>query len=69
MGAEYFRANIENEVNMRIDFLNKYTGSYTFLSDVLADCNNKYFKTQTGMRGIQDNVNVKRDLPMSFKGK
>lgn len=69
LGADYFRDNIEAEVDERIDYLNKYTGANTFLAEVLADCDRKYFKTQTGMRGIQDTVNVKRDLPISFKGK
>lgn len=69
LGADYFRDNIENEIDERIDYLNKYTGPEKFLAGVLADCDRKYYKTQSGMRGIQDTVNVKKDLPMAFKGK
>ena len=63
IGSDYFEENIENEVNIRIDHLHNYKGAETFLPYALADSPNVYFKTQTGMRGIQDSVNVKRNLP------
>lgn len=67
LGANYFRENIKSETSDRIEYLRNYTGPETFITNVLADCSNEYFKTQTGMRGIQSSVNVKRSLPKSFK--
>ena len=66
-GAKYFKDNIEKEVDERIEHIKNYEGDETFLSAVLADCPNRYFKTQSGMRGIQDTVNVKRNLPLALR--
>ena len=69
LGAEYFRNNIEIEVNKRINHLIEYTGPENFLSRVLEDSSERYFKVQSGMRGIQDTVNVKRNLPFCYYNK
>lgn len=67
MGADYFRENIEIEVDKRINYLRDYKGDETSLPYVLEDSPYTYFKTQTGMRGIQDNINVKRNLPICYR--
>lgn len=69
LGANYFRDNIESEVDKRIEHLINYRGAENFLSAVLEDSTEKYFKVQSGMRGIQDTVNVKRNLPFCYYSK
>uniref|UniRef100_UPI00386CE162 helicase-related protein n=1 Tax=Methanobrevibacter sp. TaxID=66852 RepID=UPI00386CE162 len=58
LGADFFDETIENETVERIEYLADYTGSETFyFPNALKDCsNNKYYKTQFGMRGIQDSL-------------
>lgn len=63
-GAEFFRESIPREVEARLNYLELYTGGEkNFFPNALKDCDNKYFKTQYGMRGIQDEVILK---PSSF---
>ena len=58
LGADYFDETIENETIERIEYLADYSGSSTFyFPAALKDCSpNKYYKTQFGMRGIQDSL-------------
>ena len=56
LGSDYFNEMIENEVDRRIEYLESYGGSEDFLPNALKDSDNKYFKTQFGMRGIQDEI-------------
>ena len=59
-GAEYFKDNIDNEVEMRLNKLAKYKGiKDNFFPNALSESNNQYFKNQFGMRGIQSEVLVK----------
>ena len=59
LGADFFEENIEMEVMDRIEKLADYDGSETFFPSALKDRdNNKYYKTQFGMRGIQDEIVV-----------
>lgn len=57
---------IETEVRERIYYLINYTGTQTnFFPNALKDCENKYYRTQFGMRGIQDEIQLtpyKRDF-------
>jgi hypothetical protein len=57
IGAEYFDARIPEETEERLNRLVEYTGGEKdFFPNALKDCDNKYYKTQYGMRGIQDEV-------------
>ena len=60
LGADFFDENVEKEVNERIEYIGGYTGSETsYFPNALKDrSNNKYYKTQFGMRGIQDELLV-----------
>ena len=59
-GAEYFDRTIPEEVKERLNYLRKYTGGEKhFFPNALKDCENKYYKTQYGMRGIQDEIVLK----------
>lgn len=60
LGADFFDENVEKEVNERIEYIEGYTGSETsYFPNALKDrSNNKYYKTQFGMRGIQDELLV-----------
>lgn len=57
---------IEKEIQERINYLINYTGTQTnFFPNALKDCENKYYRTQFGMRGIQDEIQLtpyKRDF-------
>lgn len=57
---------IEKEIRERIYYLINYTGTQTnFFPNALKDCENKYYRTQFGMRGIQDEIQLtpyKRDF-------
>ncbi len=58
-GSKYFDDNIETEVEVRLNKLSEYKGSNSnmnFFPNALQDNSDKYFKTQFGMRGIQDEV-------------
>ncbi len=58
LGADFFDETIEKETLDRIDCLSDYDGSYRhYFPQALKDRgNNKYYKTQFGMRGIQDSL-------------
>lgn len=59
LGADFFEDSIEMEVMDRIEKLAEYDGSEIFFPNALKDRqNNKYYKTQFGMRGIQDGLVV-----------
>ena len=60
LGANFFEENVEKEVIERIDYIADYTGSETsYFPNALKDqSDNKYYKTQFGMRGIQDELVV-----------
>ena len=59
LGANFFENSIEDEVMDRIEKIADYDGSETFFPSALKDRdNNKYYKTQFGMRGIQDELVV-----------
>ena len=57
MGSEYFEKEIEKQVDIRIEHLKDYP-DVKFFPNALERTSNKYFKTQTGMRGIQDSVRL-----------
>ena len=58
LGADFFDETIEKETLERIQCLADYSGSNSFyFPNALKDrSNNKYYKTQFGMRGIQDSI-------------
>lgn len=58
LGADYFDETIEGEAIERIEYLANYSGSFmNYFPNALKDCShNKYYKTQFGMRGIQDSI-------------
>ena len=59
-GSSYFKNEIPNEVEMRLNYLATYKGGEVhFFPNALRDCEDKYFRTQYGMRGIQDEVVLK----------
>jgi len=59
-GSSYFKDMIPTEVESRLNYLARYSGSeVNFFPNALRDCEDKYFKTQYGMRGIQDEVLLK----------
>lgn len=59
-GSSYFKNKIPNEVEKRLNYLARYGGSEVhFFPNALRDCEDKYFRTQYGMRGIQDEVLLK----------
>lgn len=60
LGADFFNENIEKETIERIEIIEEYNGSETsYFPNALKDrSNNKYYKTQFGMRGIQDELAV-----------
>ncbi len=58
IGAKWFRDNIRGETEERLNCLKKYKGSIfkNFFPNALKDSKNPYFKTQYGMRGIQEEI-------------
>jgi len=59
-GSSYFKNKIPEEVEKRLNYLARYSGSEVhFFPNALRDCDDKYFRTQYGMRGIQDEVILK----------
>jgi hypothetical protein len=59
-GADYFIKEIPKEIEERLAYLRTYTGGEIhFFPNALKDCNQKYYRTQYGMRGIQDEVSLK----------
>jgi len=59
-GAKFYRESIDHEIEERLTYLSNYKGGEIhFFPNALKDCNNPYFRTQFGMRGIQDEVILK----------
>lgn len=59
-GADYFDREIPKEIERRLSYLRTYTGGErNFFPNALKDCGEKYYKTQYGMRGIQDELVLK----------
>lgn len=59
-GADYFVKEIPRETEERLAYLRTYTGDEIhFFPNALKDCDKKYYRTQYGMRGIQDEVSLK----------
>ena len=52
----------------RVEYLKTYTGGErNFFPNALKDCEDKYYKTQYGMRGIQDEIILKpSDTDLNF---
>ena len=51
--------NINEDVKERIDYLMNYAGTeQNFFPNALKDCDDKYYRTQFGMRGIQDELQL-----------
>ncbi|MHA1250554.1 MAG: helicase C-terminal domain-containing protein, partial [Candidatus Helarchaeota archaeon] len=61
IGALWIKEKIGEEVDDRLNYLVKYSGSDEkfFFPNALRKCEDKYFKTQYGMRGIQDEITLK----------
>lgn len=56
-GSEYFKKRIPIETEERLNYLATYTGTEkNFYPNALKNTAKKYYKTQYGMRGIQDEV-------------
>lgn len=58
LGADYFEKEIEKEYNRRAEYLINNTSSAKLFTNALIEYNDKYFKTQYGMRGIQDEIKL-----------
>lgn len=59
-GADFFDSSIGDEIEERLNYLGTYTGGEIhFFPNALSDSDNIYFRTQYGMRGIQDEVVIK----------
>lgn len=61
VGVNWVRSQIAEEVEERLNYLKKYSGSVHkyFFPNALRDSMNKYYKTQYGMRGIQEQITLK----------
>lgn len=59
-GSDYFDEQIENEVDIRLQKLEEENAD-RFFPHLLQKGPNRYFKTQYGMRGIQDEINLGLD--------
>ena len=60
IGADYFKDTIPKETEERLNYLATYTGGErNFFPNALKDTPSKYYRTQYGMRGIQDEVILK----------
>lgn len=57
VGADYFKQKIITETEERLNYLSTYRGKdMHFFPNALKNNDRKYYKTQYGMRGIQDEV-------------
>jgi len=63
LGADFYDENVPYEVDERFGYLLNYEGGQgkNFFPKALEDSDNKYYKTQFGMRGIQDQLTLKLD--------
>lgn len=61
VGALWIKERIGEEVEDRLNYLARYSGSAEkfFFPNALRKCEDKYFKTQYGMRGIQEEITLK----------
>ena len=68
IGADYFNGEIPKETEKRLEYLKTYMGGErNFFPNALKDCEDKYYKTQYGMRGIQDEIILKpSDTDLNF---
>lgn len=68
VGADYFDSEIPKETEKRLEYLKTYTGGErNFFPNALKDCKDKYYKTQYGMRGLQDEIILKpSDTDLNF---
>ena len=68
IGAQYFKLEIPNEAEERLNELKRYSGGEkNFFPNALKDNANKYYRTQYGMRGIQDEIVLKpSDWDLNF---
>lgn len=56
-GSEWYEKRIPREVEERLNYLETYSKkNIYFFPNALKDCEDPYYKTQYGMRGIQDEV-------------
>lgn len=57
-GVDYVKNNIKGEIEKRLNDLSTYDGTIglNFFPNALENNKNKYYKTQLGMRGIQDEI-------------
>jgi hypothetical protein len=67
-GALFFRQNIPDEVEKRLNKLDHYPGGTGehFFPNALMETSDPYFKNQFGMRGIQSKVILKPDNAQTF---
>ena len=68
IGAKHFNIEIPKETEERLNELKNYNGGEkNFFPNALKDNANKYYRTQYGMRGIQDEILLKPiDSDLSF---
>jgi hypothetical protein len=61
VGVSWIRDQIANEVEERLNYLKRYSSSIgkNFFPNALKDSMDKYYKTQYGMRGIQEQITLK----------
>lgn len=61
VGVSWFRDQIGNEVEERLNYLKTYSSSIgkNFFPNALKNTGEKYYKTQYGMRGIQEQITLK----------
>jgi len=62
-GANWYKNQIGEEVEDRLNYLSTYSNSFgkNFFPNALKDSDEKFYKTQYGMRGIQDEIVLKLD--------
>lgn len=58
IGADYFDKMIEEEFDERANWLISHKTDAKLFTHALIEYNDKYFKTQYGMRGIQDEISL-----------
>ena len=61
VGVSWVRDQVASEVEERLNYLKKYSSSLNknFFPNALRDSMDKYYKTQYGMRGIQEQITLK----------
>jgi len=57
VGSDYFKERIPVEIEERLNYLRGYTGrNENFFPNALREYSDRYYRTQFGMRGIQETV-------------